>query len=98
MQGRGIAIGYGASLELPRMFSNERRVVETCPSAIGEIADSPLSFACSVVSRLVATLRPDIATKSALDTQLRIWAGLDRRRDRRRLGFLDALLARNDQS
>jgi transcriptional regulator with XRE-family HTH domain len=93
IRGRGIVASSGArhSTDAPKMRSSERHLTATISCSLQQMIKEPIATACSLVGELLVLIRPDLASASQLEKQLRTRLELDRRREHRLLGMLEEL-------
>lgn len=94
MQDRGVAAALGdwRMCDAPRSVSSEPHVHASVKLPLGKIVADPLGAAYALVGELMLLLRPDLATNSALERQLRQRVKSDAVGGQRFLAFADDLL------
>lgn len=95
MAGRGVtaAAGHWNQCDNPQTVSSENHVHAAVKLPLGKIAAEPLASAYALVGELVLLLRPDLATTSALERQLRARVASDREHNLRFLAFAEDLIS-----
>jgi len=96
MRGRGVvaASGHWNHCDAPPTVSSENHVHAAVKLPLGKIAAEPLPSAYGLVGELMLLLRPDLATTSALERQLRARLKSDSEHGQRTrfLAFADVLI------
>lgn len=94
MKGRGIsaASSHWSRCDSPITISSENHIHATVNLPLGKIVDAPLDSAYALVGELMLLMRPDLASTSALEQQLRARVTSDAGGNLRFLAFAENLL------